>query len=234
MGDEVTDEPDSHALMFLAKVCTTANAIDAKQIEAMAERLAQLRYRGRLFILGVGGSAANASHAVNDFRKLCGIEAYAPTDNVAELTARTNDSEGGWRFLFRDWLEGSRLEARDALLILSVGGGDAQANVSANLCFAASFAKQRGATVLGIVGRDGGYTKIVADLCVHIPVVDDALVTPLAEAFQAIVWHSLVSHPKLAVQKAKWEGMGEPLIRVTESYISPYQRPVPYGLVVDA
>lgn len=201
----MTDEPESHSLMFLGKVCATAQAIDATQIEAMAERLAQLRYRGRLFVLGVGGSAANASHAVNDFRKLCDIEAYAPTDNVAELTARTNDD--GWETVFVNWLKGSRIDARDAILVFSVSGGDKGRGMSINLANAVDLAKGVGALVLGVVGAYGGHVKAHGDIVVHVPTVDDGLVTPMSEAFQAVIWHALVCHPKLAVQKAKWEGM---------------------------
>ena len=196
----------SHAQRFLDLVSDTAVGVNAASIERMAERLADVREReGRLFILGVGGSAANASHAVNDFRKLCDIEAYAPTDNVSELTARTNDD--GWETVFSGWLMTCRLSVSDALLILSVGGGNAEKNVSVNLMRAIDFAAIIGATVLGIVGRDGGYTKRMADCVVHISTVDDALVTPLAEAFQAVVWHALCSHPSLAMQKAKWESI---------------------------
>jgi D-sedoheptulose 7-phosphate isomerase len=191
---------------FLNLVLATARLVDATPIERMAERLAEVRERGgRLFILGVGGSAANASHAVNDFRKLCGIETYAPTDNVSELTARTNDD--GWETVFSGWLRISRLSVSDALLILSVGGGNAEKNVSVNLIRAIDYAKTIGTIVLGIVGRDGGYTKQRADCFVRIPTVNEALVTPLAEAFQAVVWHALCSHPVLAMQKAKWESI---------------------------
>jgi D-sedoheptulose 7-phosphate isomerase len=156
-----------------------------------------------LFILGVGGSAANASHAVNDFRKIAGIETYAPTDNVSELTARTNDE--GWETVFVEWLRGSRLNSRDGLLVLSVGGGDLERNVSPNLVRAIQHAKQIGATVCGIVGRDGGYTAKVADACVIVPTVNPAHVTPHAEAFQAVVWHLFVTHPAIKVTATKWE-----------------------------
>ena len=160
---------------------------------------------GRLFILGVGGSAANASHAVNDFRKIAGIECYAPTDNVSELTARTNDE--GWSSVFAEWLKGSRLNEKDAVLVLSVGGGDADRNVSANLVAALQLAKERGSAVLGIVGRDGGYTRQVADVVVVIPPVNPANITPHTEAFQAVVWHMWVSHPSLKTAETKWESM---------------------------
>ena len=158
---------------------------------------------GRLFFLGVGGSAANCSHAVNDFRKIAGFEAYAPTDNVAELTARTNDD--GWTSVFAEWLRGSRLRAEDGVFVFTVGGGDAARNVSANLVAALQLARERGAAIVGVVGRDGGYTREVADASVLIPTVNDATVTPHAEAFQAVVWHLLVSHPKLKRVETKWE-----------------------------
>lgn len=158
---------------------------------------------GRLFILGVGGSAANASHAVNDFRKLCGIEAYAPTDNVAEITARTNDD--GWRTVFSAWLKTSRLSEKDAILVLSVGGGSVEHGISLNLVDAIDYARKVGATVLGIVGRDGGYTKARGHHVVVASVGDGVMVTPITESFQSVILHALVSHPMLAVQKAKWE-----------------------------
>jgi D-sedoheptulose 7-phosphate isomerase len=168
------------------------------------ELLASVRERGgRLFILGVGGSAANASHAVNDFRKIAGLECYAPTDNVSELTARTNDE--GWSTVFAEWLKGSRLNGKDALLILSVGGGNLEKNVSPNLVAALQLAKERGASVLGIVGRDGGYTATVADVVIVIPTVNPNNITPHSEAFQAVVWHLFVSHPKLKMAQTKWE-----------------------------
>jgi len=177
---------------------------DHNAIERTATLLADLRERGgRLFLLGVGGSAANCSHAVNDFRKICGIEAYAPTDNVSELTARTNDE--GWPSVFVEWLKVSRLRADDAVLVFSVGGGDAERNVSANLVSALQHAKSVGAKIAGVVGRDGGYTARVADACVIVPTVNAASVTPHTEAFQAVIWHLLVSHPKLKVAQTKWE-----------------------------
>jgi len=160
---------------------------------------------GRLFILGVGGSAANASHAVNDFRKLAGIEAYAPTDNVSELTARTNDD--GWHSVFAEWLKGSRFDKKDAILVLSVGGGSLEKNVSPNLVSALKLAKERGSAILGIVGRDGGYTAQVADVAIIIPTVNPANITPHTEAFQAVVWHLWISHPTLKVAETKWESM---------------------------
>lgn len=158
---------------------------------------------GRLFILGVGGSAANASHAVNDFRKIVGIEAYAPTDNVSELTARTNDE--GWQTIFAKWLETSHLKSKDLLLIFSVGGGNLEKNVSPNLVAALQYASQVGAKVIGIVGRDGGYTAKVADACVIVPTVNPNNVTPHTEAFQAVIWHLIVSHPELKIAQTKWE-----------------------------
>lgn len=191
---------------FLREATAVIAGLDTAVIEAMAGKLAEIRERGgRLFILGVGGSAANASHAVNDFRKIAGIECYAPTDNVSELTARTNDE--GWASVFAEWLRGSRLNANDALLVFSVGGGDLQKNVSPNLVQALQFAKQVGAPVLGIVGRDGGYTAKVADACVIVPTVNPLHITPHSEAFQAVVWHLLVSHPKLKAVQTKWESV---------------------------
>ncbi len=193
----------SHVAKYLEQTAEIAQAIDHPGIEAIADSLARLRERGgRLFFLGVGGSAANCGHAVNDFRKLCDIEAYAPTDNVAELTARTNDE--GWETVFEGWLRTSRLSVEDAVFVFSVGGGNAERNVSPNLIKALDLAKERGARILGVVGRDGGYTKAVGDDVVVIPTVDDALVTPHTEAYQAVVWHCLVSHPKLQVQVTKW------------------------------
>ena len=170
------------------------------------EHLAQLRDRGgRLFCLGVGGSAANASHAVNDFRKITGIEAYAPTDNVSELTARTNDE--GWASVFVEWLRGSRLRREDGVMVFSVGGGSLEKNVSPNLVSALEYATSVGSMVLGIVGRDGGYTALVADACCIVPTVNPESVTPHSEAFQAVIWHLFVSHPKLKIQQTKWESM---------------------------
>lgn len=199
----------SEVSKFLEAIAATAHYINPADVAHLVAQLADLRDNGgRLFILGVGGSAANASHAVNDFRKLCGIDAYAPTDNVSELTARTNDD--GWESVFAGWLRVSRLSSSDALLIFSVGGGNEEKNVSVNLIRAIQYAKTMGAKVYGIVGRDGGYTKAHADLVVHIPTVDEALVTPLAEAFQAVVWHALVSHSALQKQKAKWESVVTP------------------------
>ena len=186
---------------YLAEVCRIAGSLDAGQIERAVAILANTRQRqGRLFILGVGGSAANASHAVNDFRKIAGIEAYAPTDNVAELTARTNDD--GWATVFETWLAGSRLRTGDTLLVFSVGGGNLETNVSPNLVKALEYARHIGASIVGIVGRDGGFTAQVADACVLIPAVNPDRITPHAEAFQAIVWHLFVSHPALRQESA--------------------------------
>ena len=189
---------------YLEEARRVIDQLDVEALEQLAGQLAQVRDRGgRLFILGVGGSAANASHAVNDFRKICGFECYAPTDNVSELTARTNDE--GWGSVFAEWLRGSRLNANDALLIFSVGGGNLEKNVSPNLVAAVQAAKRIGASVFGVVGRDGGYTAKEADACVIVPTVNADHVTPHAEAFQAVVWHLLVSHPKLKVHRTKWE-----------------------------
>lgn len=180
--------------------------IDTQQIELMVDILAQTHQQGgRLFFLGVGGSAANASHAVNDFRKICGMEAYAPTDNVSELTARTNDD--GWESVFVEWLKGSRLSAQDCVFVFSVGGGNREKNVSANLVHALVYAKEQKSKVVGVVGRDGGYTAQVADACCVIPVINPVNTTPHTEAFHAVVWHALVSHPKLKVCETKWESV---------------------------
>ena len=189
---------------FLAETAKIVTTIDAGSIEALADGLAAVRAGGgRLFILGVGGSAGHASHAVNDFRKICGFEAYAPTDNVSELTARTNDE--GWETTFVEWLKTSRLSNKDALLVFSVGGGNKEKNVSTNLVRAIDLAKERGAKVFGVVGRDGGHTKRSADACVLVPVVADSRITPHTEGFAAVVWHLLVSHPKLQIAATKWE-----------------------------
>jgi len=194
------------AAQYLDEVQQVARGLDVAAIESAASIIAGARAAGgRLFILGVGGSAANASHAVNDFRKIVGIEAYAPTDNVSELTARTNDE--GWASVFAAWLATSKLASRDVLLVLSVGGGNLDKNVSPNLVAALQQAKQVGAKVVGIVGRDGGYTKQVADACVLVPTVNPVHTTPHAEAFQAIVWHLLVSHPALKAHETKWESV---------------------------
>ena len=178
--------------------------LDTDAIEGMATLLARVRTNGgRLFFLGVGGSAGNCSHAVNDFRKIVGIEAYAPTDNVSELTARTNDE--GWDTVFVEWLKTSRLNDKDAVFIFSVGGGNLEKNVSPNLVRALQHAKSVGAAITGVVGRDGGYTATVADVCLIVPTVNADTITPHSEAFQAVIWHLLVSHPDLKVSQTKWE-----------------------------
>jgi D-sedoheptulose 7-phosphate isomerase len=193
----------THSAAFFSEAGRICTAIDTSRVEALAEQLVALRERGgRLFILGVGGSAGNSSHAVNDFRKLCGIETYSPVDNVSELTARTNDE--GWDTVFAAWLEVSRLNASDAILIFSVGGGDIERNISANIVRAIDFAKLRGAKVFGIVGRNTGYTAKAGDVVVVIPEVSPDRVTPHSEAFQAVVWHCLVSHPALQIKRTKW------------------------------
>ena len=194
----------TYTKQHLAEVREIAESIDPDTIESVANLLAEIKSAGgRLFFLGVGGSAANCSHAVNDFRKIVGIEAYAPTDNVSELTARTNDE--GWNTVFSEWLETSRLRSNDGLFILSVGGGDLKNNISPNLVEALQYARKIGAKITGIVSRDGGYTATVADVCVIVPTVNPKTITPHAEAFQAVVWHLLVSHPKLKVNQTKWE-----------------------------
>jgi len=191
---------------YLAEVQQVAAHLDTRMIERLASLLARVReQRGRLFILGVGGSAANASHAVNDFRKIVGLETYAPTDNVSELTARTNDE--GWATIFESWLRTSRLKPEDGVLVLSVGGGNLEQNVSPNLVAALQYAKSVGSKIGGIVGRDGGYTAKVADACVVVPTVNPAHVTPHSEAFQAVVWHLLVSHPSLKAAQTRWESV---------------------------
>jgi D-sedoheptulose 7-phosphate isomerase len=201
-----TEPTMSFADQFLAESIQIINKIDRSKVEAMADHLAATRTRsGRLFILGVGGSAGNAAHAVNDFRKITGIETYAPTDNVSELTARTNDD--GWASIFANWLKVSRLRKDDTLLILSVGGGNLEKNVSPNLVEAIKLAKDVGATILGIVGKDGGYAGQHADVAVIIPTVNADHITPHQESFQAVVWHLLVSHPKLKASQTKWESV---------------------------
>ena len=192
-----------HSETFFDEVVKIAQSIDAAGVEKLATELAALRQRGgRLFFLGVGGSAANCSHAVNDFRKLCGIEAYTPVDNVAELTARTNDE--GWDTVFAAWLKTSRANKNDAVFVFSVGGGNMEKNVSANIVAGLKEAKQRSMKIFGVVGRDGGYTKQVGDCVVVVPTVEVSRVTPHTEAFQAVVWHCLVSHPKLQQISTKW------------------------------
>jgi len=189
---------------YIEEASEILQRIDVQAIHRLVARLVELRERsGRLFILGVGGGAGNASHAVNDFRKICGIEAYTPTDNVSELTARINDD--GWETSFSEWLRGSRLSSSDMVFVFSVGGGDLELNISANLVRALQYAKKVGAAICGVVGRSGGYTNEVADECVLIPVVNPATVTPHTESFQAVVWHLLVSHPQLKASEMKWE-----------------------------
>ena len=196
----------SYAKRFLAEAEQILKKLDAEAVDELAEELVALRERGgRLFILGVGGGAGNASHAVNDFRKLCGIEAYAPTDNVSELTARVNDD--GWESTFSEWLRVSRLADKDMVFVFSVGGGNLEHNISPNLVRALQLARSVGATIAGVVGRDGGFTAEVADVCVVVPTVNATSVTPHTEGFQAVVWHLLVSHPSLQKQAMKWESV---------------------------
>ncbi len=196
----------SYAEQYFAEATRILEQLDAEKVERLVALLSQLRDRGgRLFILGVGGGAGNASHAVNDFRKICGIEAYTPTDNVSELTARVNDD--GWESSFSEWLKVSRLDKSDMLLVFSVGGGNLEKNVSANLVRALGLAKEVGASVGGVVGRDGGYTAKVADACIVVPTVNAETVTPHTEAFQAVVWHLMVSHPSLQKNAMKWESV---------------------------
>jgi len=189
---------------FLSEAALIISKLDVPSIDKCVTRLAEVRARGgRLFFLGVGGSAGNASHAVNDFRKLGGFEAYAPTDNVSELTARVNDES--WETVFVNWLKGSRLNKNDGVVVFSVGGGDLERNVSPNLVRAVQYAKELGSSVIGIVGRAEGYTAKVADACVVVPVVNPAHVTPHSEAFQAVIWHLFISHPAIKVAPTKWE-----------------------------
>lgn len=196
-----------HVTQFLADAVAALQRFDADAIERLIQELIALRERdGRLFVVGVGGSAANCTHAVNDFRKLAGIEAYTPVDNVAELTARTNDE--GWDTVFAAWLRGSRISANDAVLVFSVGGGSREKNLSANIVAAVDLAKQVGAKVFGIVGRDGGHTARMADACVLVPAVNPATTTAHTEAFQAVVWHLITCDPRLMTVKNKWESLG--------------------------
>ena len=191
----------SYTQQYLAAAAQVIKQLDRNEIDAMVRLVVETRRcGGRLFILGVGGSAGNASHAVNDFRKIAGIESYAPTDNVSELTARINDE--GWDTAFAKWLEGSRLNEKDLILILSVGGGNRPLNTSVNLVVALEYAKEIGAKICGIVGRDGGFTAQVADACAIVPTVD--LVTPLTESFQAVIWHLIVTHPEVQVERTRW------------------------------
>ena len=192
-----------HTQKYFEEVSEVAKSIDIAAIEQLASELLELRDRGgRLFLLGVGGSAANCSHAVNDFRKLCGIEAYTPVDNVAELTARTNDE--GWDTVFAAWMRTSNATEKDAVFVFSVGGGNLEMNVSVNIINALKEAKPRGMKVLGVVGRDGGYTKKAGDVVVIVPTIDESRVTPHTEGFQAVIWHCLVSHPDLQQMATKW------------------------------
>jgi len=191
---------------YYSEVAAVARSIDQTTVDRMIDILVDTRARGgRLFILGVGGGAGHAGHAVNDFRKICGMEAYAPTDNVSELTARVNDD--GWSTVFANWLRGSRIRDNDVVMVFSVGGGNAERGISINIVEALKLAKSAGARIVGVVGRDGGYTRQVADACVVVPTVNSANVTPHTEAFQAVVWHGMVSHPKLLVSEMKWESV---------------------------
>lgn len=194
----------NYAQQHLAEAAEIIQKLNPADIEKMADVLADVKQRGgRIFFLGVGGSAGNCSHAVNDFRKIVGIESYAPTDNVSELTARTNDE--GWATVFAEWLKVSRLNPKDCIFVFSVGGGNLEKNISPNLVLALQYAKQVGASIAGVVGRDGGFTAQVADAAVVIPTVNAETITPHSEAFQAVVWHLLVSHPKLKANQTKWE-----------------------------
>jgi D-sedoheptulose 7-phosphate isomerase len=196
----------SYVDVYIDELYKVIGAMDKAAMEKMIKLLMDLRERsGRLFFLGVGGGAGNASHAVNDFRKICGIESYAPTDNVSELTARVNDD--GWDTSFVNWLKGSRLRKEDGVFVFSVGGGNAEKNISMNLVRALEYAREVGAMVFGVVGRDGGYTAQVADACVIIPTVNPETVTPHTEAFQAVVWHMIVSHPDMKISEMKWESV---------------------------
>jgi D-sedoheptulose 7-phosphate isomerase len=189
---------------FLDDAITIIKKLDRNKIRSMSRILQDIRkIGGRLFILGVGGGAGNASHAVNDFRKIAGIESYAPTDNISELTARVNDD--GWETVFVNWLKGSRLTANDCIFVFSVGGGNAEKNVSINIVNALTYAKEKGAKIIGVVGRDGGYTAKVADACVIIPTVNEKTITPQTEAFQAVIWHLIVSSPSMQKFEMKWE-----------------------------
>lgn len=195
-----------HIERYLEEAIKVIEKIDKNRIERIIKSLIELRQRGgRIFFLGVGGGAANASHAVNDFRKICGIETYTPTDNVSELTARTNDS--GWETVFIDWLKGSKLNSRDGVFVLSVGGGNSEKNISINLIRALDYAKEVKAKIFGIVGRDGGYTAKVADVCVIVPTVNSETVTPHTESFQSVILHLIVSYPTLKVSEMKWESV---------------------------
>jgi len=198
----------SYVEQHLNEAIDILHKMDVDAIEKMADLLSDIKQAGgRIFFLGVGGSAGNCSHAVNDFRKIVGIESYAPTDNVSELTARTNDE--GWATIFVEWLKTSKLSSNDAVFVFSVGGGNLEKNVSPNLVMAMQYAKTIGAKITGVVGRDGGYTAQVADACVIVPTVNPDTITPHSEAFQAVVWHLLVSHPKLKANQTKWESVAK-------------------------
>jgi len=197
---------DDYISRFLSEVGQIARSIDANTVGRLVDHLVSLRERtGRLFFLGVGGGAGNAAHAVNDFRKIANIEAYAPTDNVSELTARTNDN--GWNTIFADWLRTSRLSSNDAVFVFSVGGGNKEKNISANIVEALEYAQNVGAVILGIVGRDGGFTAKVADACVIVPTISPDTVTAHTESFQAVIWHLVVSHPRIKAAEMKWESV---------------------------
>jgi D-sedoheptulose 7-phosphate isomerase len=203
--NEVTTDMD-YIRQYIQETTSILQELDRAAIQRMIDLLVQLRARGgRLFLLGVGGGAGHASHAVNDFRKIANIEAYTPTDNVSELTARVNDE--GWDTAYAQWLRGSRIGPKDMAFVFSVGGGDAERNISANLVRALQYAREKGATICGVVGRDGGFTRKVADACLVIPTVNAQTVTPHTEAFQAMVWHLMVSHPALMVSEMKWESV---------------------------
>jgi len=198
----------SYVTDYFNEAIAILNKIDKGQVEKMIKNIKTIReQKGRLFFLGVGGSAGNCSHAVNDFRKIAGIESYTPTDNVSELTARTNDE--GWHTVFAEWLKGSRLNNKDGVVVFSVGGGNKEKNISANIVYALEYAKEIGAKILGIVGRDGGYTATVADACVIVPIVNEKTVTPHSEAFQGVIWHLIVSDPEIMQMKNKWESVSE-------------------------
>ncbi|MDR1966504.1 MAG: SIS domain-containing protein [Synergistaceae bacterium] len=197
---------DSYVKKYFEQVVEIASSVDENQIERMVDILLSVRESGgRLFLLGVGGSAGSASHAVNDFRKICAFEAYTPVDNVSELTARTNDD--GWGSVFVQWLKGSRIRKGDGVFVFSVGGGNREKNISVNIVEALVLAREAGASILGVVGRDGGYTAQVADACIVIPPIDPETITPLAEAFHGVIWHLLVSHPRLKANEMKWESV---------------------------
>ncbi len=200
----IKKKKNSHTDTYLKNVEKIAKKVDKKMIDKAVRMILGVRNNnGRLFILGVGGSAGNAGHAVNDFRKLVGIEAYAPTDNVSELTARANDD--GWHSIFVNWLRGSRLNARDCIFVISVGGGNDEKNISTNIVAALKYGKEIGAKIFGIVGKDGGHTAKVGDVVIIIPTIDHSMVTPLTESFHAVIWHLMVSHPLLKIQDGKWE-----------------------------